>query len=125
MVRSFPVAHSLPIKSRVPKHSESIKMASLEKFRQELDTIDAQLLAALGKRFQVIRQVAEFKKQQSIPMMQPARVKAVQQSRQELGRQHGLDSDFVSQLYTLIIQEACRVEDEIIDATTQSPQSNL
>jgi chorismate mutase len=49
-------------------------------------------------------------------MMQPERVEAVKQRRRELGMQHGLDGDFMVSLYSIIIQETCRMEDEIIEA---------
>jgi len=40
----------------------------------------------------------------------------VKQRRRELGMQYGLDGDFMVALYSLIIQETCRMEDEIIEA---------
>jgi len=43
-------------------------------------------------------------------------VEAVKQRRRELGMQYGLDGDFMVALYSVIIQETCRMEDEIIEA---------
>ncbi|AFZ59104.1 chorismate mutase [Anabaena cylindrica FACHB-243] len=91
-------------------------MNRLEGFRQEIDDVDSQIVEALAKRFEIAKRVADFKKQQGIPMMQPDRVEAVKQRRRELGTQHGLDGEFMVALYSLIIQETCRVEDEIIEA---------
>lgn len=90
-------------------------MDSLAQFRQEIDSLDTQIIEALGKRFEVCRQVAHFKKVNNIPMMQPGRVEQVKQRRQELGVQHSIDADFMLNLYSLIIQESCRIEDEIIE----------
>ncbi|MCC5637006.1 chorismate mutase [Nostoc sp. CHAB 5844] len=89
-------------------------MSELENFRQEIDAIDRQIIGGLAKRFEIAKQVAIFKKQQGIPMMQSARVEAVKQSRQELGIQHGLNGEFMIALYSLIIQETCVMEDKII-----------
>ena len=47
-------------------------------------------------------------------MMQPARVTAVKQRCAALGEQHGVAGDFTHALYTVIIGEACRLEDDII-----------
>lgn len=90
-------------------------MDQLEQFRQEIDTLDHQIIEALGKRFEVCRQVAHFKKIENIPMMQPERVEEVKKRRQALGVEHSIDADFMLTLYSLIIQESCRLEDAIID----------
>jgi chorismate mutase len=90
-------------------------MDQLKQFRQEIDTLDTQIIEALGKRFEVCRQVAHFKKVENIPMMQPGRVEEVKQRRQELGIKHSIDAEFMLNLYSLIIQESCRIEDEIIE----------
>jgi 4-amino-4-deoxychorismate mutase len=91
-------------------------MIGLEGFRAEIDAVDAQIVEGLAKRFEICQRVANFKKQHGIPMMQPERVEAVKQRRRELGMQHGLDGDFMVSLYSIIIQETCRMEDEIIEA---------
>jgi chorismate mutase-like protein len=90
-------------------------MNQLEQFRQEIDALDAQIIEALGKRFEVCRQVAHFKKAEGIAMMQPGRVEEVKKRRQELGLEHGIIPDFMLHLYSLIIQESCRMEDKIIE----------
>lgn len=94
-------------------------ITGLETFRQEIDAVDCQIIEALAKRFEIAKRVADFKKQQGIPMMQPDRVEAVKQRRRELGMQQGLDGEFMVALYSLIIQETCRMEDEIIEAQPQ------
>jgi chorismate mutase len=49
-------------------------------------------------------------------MMQPDRVKAVHERNAELARLNSVNPKLVQDLYTLVIAEACRLEDEIIDA---------
>nr|WP_202877281.1 chorismate mutase [Brevibacillus laterosporus] len=89
-------------------------MKQLEQFRVEINQLDAKLVELLGQRFSVCLEVAQFKKEQQIPMMQPDRIEIVKQSCRELGQQHGVNGDFIDSLYTLIIGEACRLETEII-----------
>ena len=91
-------------------------MNSLEEFRREIDQIDAILLDALGRRLGICAQVAHFKRANGIPMMQPSRVEAVKDRAAALAASHGLRPEFVRELYGLIIAEACRLEDDIIDA---------
>lgn len=91
-------------------------MEDLSNFRAALDRIDAQLIELLGQRFDICRKVANYKRKNKVPMMQPDRVKAVHERNAELGIRHSVNPKFVQDLYTLIIGEACRLEDEIIDA---------
>ena len=91
-------------------------MDDLSNFRAALDRIDAQLIELLGQRFDICRKVANYKRKHKVPMMQPDRVKAVLERNAELGKRHSVNPKFVQDLYTLIIGEACRLEDEIIDA---------
>lgn len=90
-------------------------MDQLSKFRKELNQIDKQLIEHLGRRFKIIRDVGFYKKEQNIPMMQSKRVDEVKDRCAEMGVDVGLDKDFVRNLYGVIIGEACRVEDIIID----------
>lgn len=96
-------------------NGEDTVKAELAMYREEIDALDHALLEHLSRRLEVCKKVAEFKKTWNIPMMQPARVTQVKLSRSAIGKQLGLDEDFVISLYELIIKEACRLEDEIID----------
>lgn len=89
---------------------------TLEEFRAQLDQLDAQIVDLLASRFDVCRNVARYKKEWGIPMMQPARVQAVKQRAAERARLAGVNEEFMVALYTAIIAEACRLEDDIIGA---------
>lgn len=93
---------------------------TLENFRKELDAIDATLVDTLGRRLELCRRIAAYKREHGIPMMQPHRVELVKKRCAALGEQHGLDARFVIELYTLIIGEACRIEDDIIDVQPEA-----
>jgi chorismate mutase-like protein len=88
----------------------------LETMRRELDAIDTALVDALGQRLALCRRIASYKREHGIPMMQPHRVELVKRRCAALGEQRGLAAQFMVELYTLIIAEACRIEDDIIDA---------
>lgn len=90
-------------------------MEKLLAFRGELNAVDAEIVRLLGRRYAICRAVAVFKREHGIPMMQPGRVAEVKERCAQLAREHGIDPDFARQLYGLIIDEACRMEDEIID----------
>lgn len=89
---------------------------NLEDFRSQLDQLDRQIVSLLASRFDICRNVARFKKERGISMMQPARVQIVKQQAAERARIAGVSEDFILSIYTAIIAEACRLEDAIIDS---------
>lgn len=93
-------------------------MADLDEFRSELNRIDDQIVALLGERFAIIRKVADYKKHHEIPIMQPGRVAEVKDRCAALAVNHDVNPELVRNLYGLIIDEACHVEDEIIESAT-------
>jgi 4-amino-4-deoxychorismate mutase len=94
----------------------------LNAFRERIDALDATLVELLAHRLEVCREVARWKRAHGIPMMQPERVEAVKHRCAELGVARGLDADFMRSLYGLIIDHACALEDEIIDAKEARPR---
>ena len=94
-------------------------MEKLSEFRSRLNTLDENLLELLGERYDICREVAQYKRAESIPMMQSARVTEVKERCAQLGIERRLEPGFVRKLYTLIINESCRIEDEIIDAPAE------
>lgn len=90
----------------------------LASLRAELDSIDARLLETVRDRIEVCSRVALVKREFDIPMMQPDRVGVVQERARAFGRANSLSEEFLVAVYELLIGEACRVEDLIIDAGT-------
>ncbi|MCY1021695.1 chorismate mutase [Pyxidicoccus sp. MSG2] len=90
-------------------------MDALQGFRQELDAIDEELVRTVARRLQLCDRIAGWKRENGIPMMQPHRIEHVKRRCTEMGAAQGLDSAFVESLYTLIIDEACRREERIIE----------
>jgi chorismate mutase len=89
---------------------------ALDELRRAIDGVDAEILAGLGRRLSLCAEVAALKKAHAIPMMQPGRVEQVKQRLSALAPRHGLRPPFVRHLYTAIIDEACALEDDIIEA---------
>jgi 4-amino-4-deoxychorismate mutase len=87
----------------------------LEPFRRRLDEIDEQIAKLLGERLDICREVAVYKSEHEIPMMQPDRVKIVRERYLARGAEVGLPQDFTSDLFDLLITTTCRLEDELMD----------
>ena len=90
-------------------------MSGLEPFRRRLDVIDDEIARLLGERFEICREVAVYKSEHEIPMMQPDRVKQVRQRYLDRGAAVDLPADFSAGLFDLLIAATCRAEDELMD----------
>jgi chorismate mutase-like protein len=99
----------------------------LQPFRRRLDELDEQIVARLGERFETCREIALYKRDNEIAMMQPERVVEVRQRYLTRGADAGLPGAFVEALFDLLIAATCKMEDELIDApsptSTPAPTS--
>ncbi|HET9591381.1 MAG TPA: chorismate mutase [Solirubrobacterales bacterium] len=87
----------------------------LQPFRRRLDEIDEAIAKLLGERLDICRDVAAYKSEHEIPMMQPDRVKLVRERYLARGAEVGLPEEFTSQLFELLIATTCKLEDELMD----------
>lgn len=87
----------------------------LEGFRERLDPIDEEIARLLGERFQICREVAEYKSEHGIPMMQPERVAEVRARYLARGADVDLPEDFTAELFELLIGATCKLEDELME----------
>ncbi|MBO9830636.1 prephenate dehydrogenase/arogenate dehydrogenase family protein [Xanthomonas sp. A2111] len=83
--------------------------------RKMLDAIDQQLIELLQKRFGRCLAVGELKRRYDRPVMQPSRVKEVTERAAIAGAAHGMSPEFCRRVWQLIIDEACRIEYEILE----------
>ncbi len=95
-------------------------MSDLGPFRERLDLLDDEVVRLLGARFAVCREIALFKREHDIPMMQPDRVEQVRARYLSRGAASQLPAEFTAALFELLIGATCRMEDELIDGATGS-----
>lgn len=88
---------------------------ALAPFRGRIDELDDQIVGLIAERLAICAEVGQFKAQHGIAVMQPGRVDAVKDRNAARGEAAGLRPDFIRALYGLIIDEACALEDEIVD----------
>jgi chorismate mutase len=86
----------------------------LEHLRAHLDALDQILLDTVRDRIRCCVRIADVKRRDSVPMMQPHRIALVQERAASYAAEQGLDAGFLRRLYELIIDETCRVEDLVI-----------
>jgi 4-amino-4-deoxychorismate mutase len=92
----------------------------LEPFRRRLDEIDEEIAKLFGERLQICREVAVYKHEHEIPMMQPDRVKLVRERYLTRGAEHQLPEEFSSDLFELLIGTTCRLEDELMNELAEN-----
>ncbi|MBO7625848.1 MAG: bifunctional 3-deoxy-7-phosphoheptulonate synthase/chorismate mutase type II, partial [Bacteroidales bacterium] len=75
---------------------------SLQRFRTQLDELDAEMLALLARRMRVSREIALVKAEKGLPLLQMERWKEVLADAVRQGGQLGLDTRFVESLMQLV-----------------------
>jgi chorismate mutase len=96
----------------------------LGRFRERLDPIDEEIARLLGERFEICREVAAYKNERGIPMMQPARVAEVRARYLARGADVNLPEDFTAALFELLIGATCKLEDELMDGASAVAEGN-
>ena len=90
-------------------------MDKLSEFRERIDAIDEKIIRLISERLGICNEVAHYKSENDIPMMQPERVKEVLIRRKSLADELALNPGLIENIYKLIVEQACILEDEIID----------
>lgn len=91
-------------------------MSGLEPFRLRIDALDQEITRLLAARFDVVREVASYKREHEIPMMQPDRIAEVRARYIARGAELEIPPDFTAALFDLLIAASCKLEDDLIDA---------
>lgn len=89
-------------------------MESLKPHRAEIDKLDDQIVKLLIERFKVVRAVAELKARENIAVVQGARAEEVKSRVAAMAETGGLDGGLLRNIYTLMIDHAHVIEDEIV-----------
>jgi chorismate mutase-like protein len=89
--------------------------ATLKELRDRLDELDSRIVQAVGDRLAICAEIGRIKRTAGIPMMQRDRVAYVRDSFGRQGTRVGLAPEFTMALVSLIVEEACRVESQIMN----------
>jgi chorismate mutase len=82
--------------------------ATLPTLRTKLDVIDGQLIALLAERFELTRQVGEYKAKHNLPAIDLEREAKQFKRARMLALSSGLDQDFSQAFLRLVIDEVVR-----------------
>ena len=87
---------------------------SLEFMRSEINQIDEDLMNLLGERMGIARKIGEFKKKNSMTILQPKRWKEILEKAQVKGDNNKLSANFVSKLLRAIHDESIDQQEKIM-----------
>ena len=94
---------------------ESHTTESLTLLRQQIDTLDNELLEVLNKRMRVSREIGQYKKEHRMPVLEAGRYDDIIQSRVKLAMEMGMSSDFMKSVLAAIHEESVRQQIEILN----------
>lgn len=88
---------------------------SLTLLRQQIDRIDNDLLEALSKRMRISREIGQYKKEHSMPVVQTGRYDDILNSRAAAAEELGMNGDFMKTVYQAIHEESVRQQIEVLN----------
>ncbi|MBU6235515.1 MAG: chorismate mutase [Alphaproteobacteria bacterium] len=94
-------------------------MEKLKEYRAKIDELDEKIISLIVERFGVVRAVGKWKAENNVPVVQSARAEEVKARAAALASAKGLDGQLLRDIYTLIIDHAHVVEDDIVDGKTE------
>lgn len=89
-----------------PPNNQDDCQAQLASMRQRIDAIDRQLLSLLSERQQEVEQVVALKKEHNLPVYHPAREEDLISDRRSKAQTHGLDEQFIEDIFRAIIRRS-------------------
>lgn len=99
---------------RKPSYGEDFQ-SELDRLRQKIDNIDRELLEVLAARMAVVEKLGEYKRDNSVAVLQLDRWKQVHNSRAEQGKKLNLYPEMVEELFKLIHMESIRKQTEVMN----------
>ena len=88
---------------------------SLASLRKQIDEMDTALMDLLTKRMRVSREIAIYKKEHNMAVVQAVRYNEILDKRGAQGTLCGMNADFVRRIYEAIHEESVRQQMEIIN----------
>ena len=88
---------------------------NLSELRSQIDQLDNQLLELLAKRMRVSREIGQYKKEHSMPVLQTSRYDEILQKRMTEAVELGMGADFMKEIMQAIHEESVHQQMEIIN----------
>lgn len=95
----------------------------LRQYRDQIDSIDQQLLELLSQRVGVIHKIGQYKKENNLTILQLRRWENIIQTRSVFGKNLGLNPEFIEAILELVHRESIQIQNDImnIEPSTLTP----
>lgn len=103
----------LKVRSKTFKDEQSIDTLAL--LREEINQTDKLLLQTLSKRMEIVKLIAEVKKEKNVAVLQTKRWNEVIEKMSKYANAAGLDVAFVNRLFREVHQESIRHQEKIVN----------
>ena len=92
---------------------EETVQSKLDEHREVIDVLDHKIIQQLQKRFAHIEEIGQIKAEDKITIFQLNRWYDMVSERKKFGQQHGLDEDFLHELFSLIHKYSVRKQTKL------------
>lgn len=89
-------------------------MEILENFRNQIDTIDEEIIYLLSRRFEIVKQIWKIKKENNIILLQINRWQKVMNNLIEEAKDKWINEELVIKIWEEIHKESLRLENNIL-----------
>ncbi len=94
-------------------------MSELENLRKQINEIDSQIIALLGKRREVSRKVIEIKERYDFPLRDKKREEELLIKLVELGKKHNVSETLIRKIYSVIIDDSVKLQQNYLYKLTE------
>ncbi len=95
--------------------TDSDSTESLESIRSDINSLDNQVIALLGKRMQLAEDIGVLKKKENVSILQSEIWKRTLQQMKEQGTRGGLTDSFIDSFYKAVHQESIHHQQKMFD----------
>ena len=93
----------------------AIAVGEMRVVNKQIDMMDDQLMDLLTRRMRISREIATYKKEHNMSVVQTGRYTEILDKRGAQGTLCGMDADFVKKVYEAIHEESVRQQIEIVN----------
>lgn len=89
---------------------------TLEQLRQQMDSLDAEIIDLIARRMELSARIGEVKKECNMTAYQPERWREIVETRSSRAEKHNLSQEFIVALYEKIHDESIKKQLEVLQA---------
>ena len=82
----------------------------LQNFREQIDSLDREILYLFFRRFTLVNEIWKVKKQLKMPVLQENRWKEVLENKLDIWEEYWLSKEFIEDIWNRIHKEALKIE---------------